>query len=54
MLCLELCMVCHLEDEQKCENVFSKYRLCVETDLVNVPVKGYVGVHDGLFHWNHP
>ena len=54
MLCLELCMVCHLGDEQNCENVFDKQRLCVELDLVKVPVKGCVGVHGGLFHWNRP
>ena len=35
-------------------NVFGEQRLCVELDLVKVPVKGYVGVHGGLFHWNRP
>ena len=35
-------------------NVFGGQRLCVELDLVKVPVKGYVGVHGGLFHWNRP
>ena len=54
MLCLELCMVCHLGDEQNCENVFGEQWLCVELDLVKVPVKGCVGVHGGLFHWNRP
>ena len=29
-------MVCHLGDEQNCENVFGKQRLCVEPDLVKV------------------
>ena len=52
MLCLELCGVCHLGDEQNCEKVFGKHRLCVEPDLVKVSVKGCVGVHSGLFHWN--
>ena len=54
MLCLELRMVRHLGDEQNCENVFGKQRLCVEPVLVKVPVKGCVGVHGGLFHWNRP
>ena len=54
MLCLELCMVSHLGDEQNCENVIGKQRLCVEPDLVKVPVKGCVGLHGGLFHWNRP
>ena len=54
MLCLELCMVCHLGDEQNCENLFSEQRLFVELDSVKVPVKGCVGVHGGLFHWNRP
>ena len=54
MLCLVLCMVFHLGDEQNCENVFGKQRLCVEPDLVKLPVKGCVGVHGGLFHWNRP
>ena len=35
-------------------NVFGEQRLCVELDLVKVPVKGCVGVHSGLFHWNRP
>ena len=47
-------MVCHLGDEQNCENVFGKQRSCVEPDLVKVLVKGCVGVHGGLFHWNRP
>ena len=35
-------------------NVFGEQRLCVELELVKVPVKGCVGVHGGLFHWNRP
>ena len=35
-------------------NVFGEQRSCVELDLVKVPVKGRVGVHGGLFHWDHP
>ena len=35
-------------------NVFGRQRLCVELELVKVPVKGCVGVHGGLFHWNRP
>ena len=54
MLCLELCMVCHLGDEQNCENVFVSKGCVVEPDLAKVPVKGCVGVHGGLFHWNRP
>ena len=52
MLCLELCMVCYLGDEQKCGMCSVSKGLCVEFDLVKVPVKGCVGVYGGLFYWN--
>ena len=35
-------------------NVFGEQRLCVELDLVKVPVKGCVGVHGGLSHCSRP
>ena len=32
----------------------SDKRISVVLDLVKVPMKGYVGVHGRLFHWNRP
>ena len=57
MLCLLLLRVCQvwfIGNELECHDMFYAESEVCEHDLVKVAVRGHVGVHGGLSHWNRP
>ena len=55
LLLLRVCQVRFIGNELECNVSCSdaESEVC-EHDLVKVAVRGHVGVHGGLSHWNRP